>query len=359
MRIGLVIYGSLGTLSGGYLYDRKLVEYLRSRGDTVEIISQRWGPYPLRLAQGLDSGLASRLAGLNLDVLLEDELNHPSLIAANLRLKRLGHAPILSIVHHLRSSEAHPPAWMPLYRAVERAYLRSADGFIFNSRATHAAVEALLGAQPGLSVTATPGGDRFGAALDEGEIRRRTQAAGPLRVLFVGNVIARKGLETLLRAAAELPEGSACLRIAGRMDAEPATTRSLKRFINRCKIGGRIAFLGALDDEGLAAEMRIANVLAVPSQYEGFGIVYLEGMGFGLPALGTTAGAASEIIHDGVSGKLVAPGDWQSLAGWLRQLSGERSLLLNLSLAARRRFDAFPGWDASMENARSFLHKLG
>ena len=47
MKIGLIIYGSLDTLSGGYLYDRKLVEYLRSQGDTGEIISLPWRNYPV------------------------------------------------------------------------------------------------------------------------------------------------------------------------------------------------------------------------------------------------------------------------------------------------------------------------
>ena len=49
MRIGLVIYGSLDTLSGGYLYDRKLVEYLRAQGDTVEVISLPWRNYAAHL----------------------------------------------------------------------------------------------------------------------------------------------------------------------------------------------------------------------------------------------------------------------------------------------------------------------
>jgi len=38
MKLGFLIYGSLDTLSGGYMYDRKLVDYLRKQGDTVEII---------------------------------------------------------------------------------------------------------------------------------------------------------------------------------------------------------------------------------------------------------------------------------------------------------------------------------
>src|SRR5512146_736280 len=97
MKVGLVIYGSLDTLSGGYLYDRKLVEYLRSRGDTVEIISLPWRNYPTHFVDNL----SFKLPG-NLDLLIQDELNHPSLIFAN---QGKHPYPILSLVHHLRCSE--------------------------------------------------------------------------------------------------------------------------------------------------------------------------------------------------------------------------------------------------------------
>ncbi len=78
MKLGLVIYGSLDTLSGGYLYDRKLVEYLRAQGDTVEIISLPWRNYAAHLTDNLHFRLPP-----DLDLLIQDELNHPSLISAN------------------------------------------------------------------------------------------------------------------------------------------------------------------------------------------------------------------------------------------------------------------------------------
>ena len=53
MRIGLVIYGSLDTISGGYLYDRKLVEFLLHHGDQVEIISLPWRDYTRHLMDNL------------------------------------------------------------------------------------------------------------------------------------------------------------------------------------------------------------------------------------------------------------------------------------------------------------------
>ena len=79
MRIGLVIYSSLETLSGGYLYDRQLVSALRSAGDEVEIISLPWSDYNRHILHNLRPSLMQQLQYGRFDILLQDELNHPSL----------------------------------------------------------------------------------------------------------------------------------------------------------------------------------------------------------------------------------------------------------------------------------------
>ena len=155
MRVGLIIYGSLDTLSGGYLYDRKLVEYLRSQDDTVEIISLPWRNYAAHLTDNLHvrlpnviarSGAASATTKQSpnfpkFDILIQDELNHPSLIFAN----RGKHPyPVISLVHHLRCSELRPNWQNIFYRWVEKKYLQSIDGFIFNSKTTERAVNSLM-----------------------------------------------------------------------------------------------------------------------------------------------------------------------------------------------------------------------
>ena len=83
MRVGLLIYGSLETLSGGYLYDRKLVQYLREQGDHVEVISLPWRGYARHLSDNLSPSLLGKLLDLSVDVLIQDELNHPSLAWLN------------------------------------------------------------------------------------------------------------------------------------------------------------------------------------------------------------------------------------------------------------------------------------
>ena len=98
--------------------------------------------------------------------------------------------------------------------------------------------------------------------------------------------------------------------------------------------------VGGIEDERLTEIMRASHVLAVPSSYEGFGIVYLEGMKFGLPAIATTGGAAGEIVTHDVNGYLIPPGDAAVLAHHLSELTSDRGLLERFSLAARRRFAA-------------------
>jgi len=105
VRIGLIIYGSLETLTGGYLYDRLLVEELRRRGDQVEIISLPWRTYGRHLADNLSLGLWQRLRRASFEALLQDELNHPSLFWMNRRLQRSMRYPIVTIVNLLRCSE--------------------------------------------------------------------------------------------------------------------------------------------------------------------------------------------------------------------------------------------------------------
>ncbi len=220
MRVGLVIYGSLNAQSGGFLYDRKLAAYLKRQGDTVEVISQPWRSYAACLADGISPDWLRKLAGLQVDVLLQDELNHPSLFGVNPRLRKRANFPLVSIVHHLRSSEQHAAVWMPIFHHIERAYLNSVGGFVFNSQATRSTVEGLTRREAPCHVVARPAGDRFGGGLGEAEIEERARRPGALKVLFVGNLTPRKGLDSLLKALAKPQARQIELRVVGRRDVK-------------------------------------------------------------------------------------------------------------------------------------------
>lgn len=356
MRIGLVIYGPLSTISGGYLYDRKLVAYLEEQGDEVEIISLPWSFYGRHLTHNFSRQLAQRLRRANFDLLLQDELNHPSLFWLNQRLKRQAAYPLVSIVHHLRSSELRPAWQNRFYRAVERRYLDSVDGFVFNSRTTQQVVAAVVSERP--SVVAYPAGDRFDLGIDEAAIAARAQEPGPLRIVFVGSLIPRKGLHHLLAALAQLPSDEWRLEAVGETAVAPQYFRSILRQIRTTNLLSQIRLHGPLDQTPLAAILARSQLLAVPSSYEGFGIVYLEGMGFGLPAIAGNSGAAHEIITPGQDGFMVDGADTAVLAGHIHNLHRDRQQLAAMSAAAHRRYLVHPTWTESMASVRRFLGSL-
>jgi len=360
MHVALIIYGSLDALSGGYLYDRKLVAHLWDQGDTVKIISLPRTNYLLHLTHNFSPRLRHRLVRLNADVLLQDELNHPSLFALNNYLHRHIDYPIVSIVHHARSSEEYSTWQRAFYSWIERRYLSSVDALIYNSRTTQQLVERFLtkaGAQNLPGLVAYPGGDRFHSQISNEEIRHRAQDE-LLRVVFLGSLIPRKGLHILLDALARLPADHWGLTVIGSQQANPSYAQLLRRQVARDGLAERVRFCGALSDLELTNCLRASHLLVVPSSYEGYGIAYSEAMSFGLPAIGTTAGAAWEIITHGHNGFLIAPGDVTALGGYLAELAQDRERLIEMSFAARARYRSLPTWGESLERTRAFLAEL-
>jgi glycosyltransferase involved in cell wall biosynthesis len=292
-----------------------------------------------------------------IDALLQDELNHPSLFWLNQRLRRYVRCPIITIVHLLRCSEPRPSWQKRLYRWVERRYFAGLDGAVFNSQTTQAAVEELVGSKlPG--TIAYPGGDHLPPTLTPRQIEARTQQPGPLRLLFVGNLTPVKGLHTLLRALRHVPPDMWCLSVVGSLTMDLNYADSIRRQIAVSGWQDRVRLLGACPNAEVAKHLTEHQVLAVPSLYEAFGIAYLEAIGFGLPVIGSSAGAAHELITHAEHGFLVAPGDAAGLAQHICTLQQDRDCLRRMSLAAYRRAQLHPTWAECAGRVRQLLQSL-
>jgi len=357
VRIGLIIYGSLETLTGGYLYDRLLVDHLRRQGDQVDIISLPWRTYGRHLADNFSRDLWRRLRRAPFDALLQDELNHPSLFWLNRRLRWYIRYPIVTIVHLLRCSEPRPAWQKRLYRWLEAHYLTGLDGLVFNSQTTRSAVETLIGLKPP-GVVAYPGRDHLPGTLTPAQIEARTQQPGPLRLLFVGNLTPIKGLHILLKALGHLPPHTWCLTVVGSLAMDVAYVHSIRQQIAEAGWQERVRLLDACPHAEVAIHLAQHQVLAVPSLYEAFGIVYLEAMGFGVPVIASAAGAAHELITHAEHGFLVAPGDAVTLAQHLHTLQHDRQCLRRMGLAAYQRAQLHPTWAESAGRVRELLHSL-
>lgn len=346
MDIGFVVYDGLSGTSGGYRYDRKLVSYLRAQGDTVRLISLPHRSYSRCLADGWSRSVRRQL-NQPVDVLLQDELCHPSLWGQNRHLTEP--ETVVSLVHLVRSAD--PTATQTgvgkrLTSTVERRYLRSVDGIVATSRHTERQARALAPTVD--STVAYPGGRREQVATEPAVT---TDPERPLRVLFVGTFEPRKGVDILLDSLSTL-EGNWRATLVGTHDANP---RYAKRMRTRAqRLGERVSVHGQLTDAELTSMFTWADVLAVPSRYEGFGMVYLEAMEHGVVPIASTAGGAGEFVVDGTNGLLVPP-DTAALQAAFERIESDRQYLDTLARGALATANAHPNWEASLATVRAFL----
>lgn len=225
--------------------------------------------------------------------------------------------------------------------------------FVFCSYALRAGYEAGLGPLParvvhnGVRVPAEP------AALPP--------PGAALRVGAVGRLTTEKGFHTLVRAARLLGggEGAPEVEIRG-PEVDPAYAGRLRALVAEAVAEGARVCLGAALAPGEVAEwMRGKDCIAFPAEWdEPFALVPLEAMAQARAVVGTATGGSGELLEDGVTALVHAPGDAEGLAAALRRLGGDRALLARLALAgyrrvagAHRREDADAALDAAMLEA--------
>lgn len=343
MRVGFVVYGSLETATGGYLYDRELVDFLRANGDTVEVVS-----LPDR---GYAGNLVSRRAvDVACDVILEDELCHPTLAFAK---RPAGGIPVVAVVHLLRADGHRRSPWHPIHAAVERHYLAGVDAAVFNSDATRASAERLLG-RAVRGVVARPAADHLDGWAPSGI----SMGPGPLELLCVANVLPGKGVLTLVDALARFPAGACTLTVVGSVTTDPAYVRRVRERIEQAGLQDAVELVGEVPNSAVPGRLASHDALAVPSTYEAAGIAYLEAMRMGRPVIATAAGGARELLDDGVEGFLVPPDDADAVYDRLRCWAEDRALLARMGAAARRRAESHPTWAESLGPVRELLASL-
>jgi glycosyltransferase involved in cell wall biosynthesis len=319
MRLLFVIYGSLQQISGGYLYDRKVIDYLRDQGVEVDCLQLPACPYLLcplhnfyaplrRLFRGSRSG--------GYDCIIIDELTHPSVFLPVSRRKRSG-PPVVVLLHHLKIRERIGPLLGLAARSMERSLLRRCDGIIVNSNTTRGTVGDLIDSEAKVYVC-PPGSDTLVQnSVVEGSgggTSATAVAERPVRLLITGNIIPRKGHDLLIRMLADLSDLNWELRVVGAA-VEPRYKRRVDRLVRQHELEERIVYTGVLSGQALSRQFLEADLFVFPSRYEGFGISLAEAIRAGLPFVAFASGAIPEV--SGGRGLLVPEGD---LAGFRRHL---------------------------------------
>ena len=165
---------------------------------------------------------------------------------------------------------------------------------------------------------------------------------GPIRILFVGRLESRKGIDTLLNAVVKLSGSDAHfeVRVVGDDSLFGPTGSTYREEFERHhpELSGRVQFLGSVDDDQLRDEYATCDIFVAPSRFESFGLILLEAMMFGKPVVAGDIGGMREIVEDGLTGYLVSPEDDDALAEVLLQLIRSPRLRADVGAAGRLKF---------------------
>jgi hypothetical protein len=337
-RFVFAVPGDLATLTGGYAYDRRMIAELGDLGWQVDLISLGDGfPWPSEATRM--AALTKLLATPPGRAIVVDGLAFGVLPEAATQLA--GRNPLLALVHHPLALEAGlSESQADALRSSERAALCAVQGVVVTSAATARLVAADYGVLAESITIAKPGSDP--AALASGS------RDDVVRLLSVGAVVPRKGFDVLIAALARLGDLSWQLTIAGDRTRDPNAATLLDADIAAHALQNRVAVLGAVSPQHLATLYAEADVFALASHFEGYGMAYAEAIAHGLPVIGTTGGAIPDTVPSD-AGLLVPPGDMPALTKALRHVIGDSELRQRLTRGARAAARQLPSWRQSAE----------
>lgn len=326
------IPGDLNTPTGGYVYDRQVMAALPGCGVAARHLGLPEGfPFPTaaalaetgRLLASVRAGTPLVVDGLALGVL------PPAL------LEKVA-APIIALLHHplgLETGLSREKSRAML--AVEKTALTFARHVIVTSPAT-AQTLAELGFAPPPPVTVAIPGAPVG--------QRSPGSADGREIISVGSVVPRKGYDVLVSALARLRDEPWRCTIVGGLDRDPACADALRTQIVRDGLEDRISLAGTLGAAEIGALLGKADIFALPSRYEGYGIVFAEAMAHGLPILATRAPAIPGTVP-AQAGILVEPDDVDAFSEALRLLMQDAALRSRLSDGAWAHGQTLPRWE--------------
>ncbi|MBW1981211.1 MAG: glycosyltransferase [Deltaproteobacteria bacterium] len=170
---------------------------------------------------------------------------------------------------------------------------------------------------------------------------KSTDSPVPSRLLYVGQIVPHKGIETVIEALGitrqSLGDRSLSFDIVGDHDGASTYTAFLKDVAGRCDVDDRIAFIGAVLRENLPNVYQSHDILVFPSLWdEPFGITQLEAMSSGLAVIGTGTGGSAEILESEVNCLTYSKGDAAGCARQISRLLENRSLFRTLRRNGRK-----------------------
>jgi glycosyltransferase involved in cell wall biosynthesis len=265
--------------------------------------------------------------------------------------------------HHIGSDRAAAPGRPGPDREastrgrLERAVARSANAVVAISEDEMSDLTSL--GVPRSAISVVPFGVDTTQFSPEGPVAPRSERP---RLVAVATHLERDGLETAVRALADIPE-TELLIVGGpprpELRQDPACT-GLARLAGGLGVSDRVMFTGRVSHDAMPSLLRSADLLVDVAWYEPFGMAVLEAMACGTPVVASAIGGHRDTVVDGTTGVLVPPGQPSLLARRIRHLLASPMLLEGYGIAAADRAQARYSWDrVGRETVAVYDHATG
>jgi glycosyltransferase involved in cell wall biosynthesis len=345
LTIHLLVPGPFEAISGGYIYDRRMVEGLRALGESVEIVELP-GHHPAP-DEAAEAGARAALHALPESArIVIDGLGLPAFLplAQDLAARRA-----VALIHHPTALEhGAEDATRTVLKAKERALFAACARLVCTSALTARRVAEDFGTDAARIGVVEPGTD---------DAPRAEGSGGPgCAILSVGTLVPRKGHDVLLRALERLADLEWSLTIAGDDRRDPVHAHGLRALAEELGIAKRVTFAGEVEGPALEALYHHADLFALATRWEGYGMAAAEAMARGLPLAITAGGAIAEVVAPGSA--IVSPvDDAASLSKGMRRPIFDAELRAEMAEAAWQGGQRLPRWADRAEAFRAELDK--
>jgi glycosyltransferase involved in cell wall biosynthesis len=342
-EVVFAVPGDIRAKTGGYIYDRRVMELLPRFGWQVRHLELP-GDFPAPSGASLAETERVLSATPREALLLIDGLAYGAMPVDLIgRVRRS----IVGLVHHPLAYEAGITAERSAdLKASERAALAQAVHVLVTSPSTGELLASEFGVPPGKISVAVPGTD---------PAPRARGADGPPRLLSVGSVTVHKGFAVLIHALVQIADLPWQSRVVGSLDRDPAMVKLLRDTAARAGVADRVTLRGPLEEAELDREYDAARLFVLPSYFEGYGMAFAEALTRGLPVIACATGAVPKTVPAD-AGVLVPPGDADALAQVLRRLLTSPDELRACADAAWAHGQKLPRWHNTAEEVAKALN---
>jgi glycosyltransferase involved in cell wall biosynthesis len=343
----LIVPGSVETRTGGYEYDRRVVDGLRRVGWTIavrELDASFPRPTPGALAEasralaGIADGSIVMIDGLAFGAIPDEVAREASRLV------------IVPVVHSLLAADV----------GIDR---RTAVRFADSERRAYASASRIVAAGAAvIEPLVNYGVDRtridvVEPGTDPAPVARGSGDPRVVHMVTVATLNPGKGHDVLFNALAVIPSRNWRLTCAGSTTRYPETTARLQAILAEMGLTDRVTLTGELDRGALDVLYDRADLFVLPTLKETHPLAVMEALARGLPVISTTTGAIPDLVSD-TAGVLVPPGDVAALASTLNAALRDPDRRAELAHGARTVRERLTTWEAAAERMASVLASL-